>query len=674
MATLSSISVDFRAGFSTLQQDINSVKGIFEKGTKDIESTLAVLKKGAMFAAVALGLNEIQKAFMDTTKSMDEMLKSSQKLGIGVEELSKLKYAAQMSGIEFSALESSLKKFSKTINTAFTDVASDSAKAFQALGIAITDASGQIKGTDVLIAEIAEAFAKMPDGAQKAALAMELFGKSGADLIPLLNMGKEGIVALYLEAERFGVVVSQDAAVAAEAFNDNIERLGFISQNATKTLVVEFLPALNYLAEMFIADTEASQGLRDATHAVGQVLVQVTAIVVAAANALVRLSLASYESYKAMAQFLSLNISGGIESAKKAIEGTKSAVTTSIDLYKGMTGATLKIGESSKKATGGLSDFSKGVGKAGKAAKEAKVELTDFQKLMADLVKTYAKLGQNGDNSELAKLQLTLAEGNKKLSESELEYLTNLAKASDELKKVNDEQKAHESALDGVFKKYQDVIDPLKKYYEELYLLIELEKLGTLTSAEYGIAVQKLGEDMAKATSKAKENDLDGMIKDLQKSVEAFGKGAADAFVEFATTGKMAFGDLVASILKDLAKMLLYKGVFGPMFNFIGGSLGIPGMNNKTMAVSMGEEGSSSRAFNIPSEASGVMTRDMGSATVSSGDTVINTTINMESGTAQTSNNNPSDREALALSKKIESAIKDVLVKEKRPGGLLSVA
>src|SRR5207237_10783621 len=57
--------------------------------------------------------------------------------------------------------------------------------AFQQLGVSIYESNGQLRGESDVMMQVADAFKKMPDGAEKAGLAMKLFGKSGADLIPL---------------------------------------------------------------------------------------------------------------------------------------------------------------------------------------------------------------------------------------------------------------------------------------------------------------------------------------------------------------------------------------------------------------------------------------------------------------------------------------------------------
>jgi hypothetical protein len=95
--------------------------------------------------------------------------------------------------------------------------------ALNALGVSATDVHGQIRPTEQVLLDLADKFSAMPDGADKAALAVKLFGKEGLAIIPFLNQGREGITALMEEAQRLGLVMSEDVARASEVFNDNLD-------------------------------------------------------------------------------------------------------------------------------------------------------------------------------------------------------------------------------------------------------------------------------------------------------------------------------------------------------------------------------------------------------------------------------------------------------------------
>jgi hypothetical protein len=92
----------------------------------------------------------------------------------------------------------------------------------------------------------------MEDGAGKTAIAMNIFGRSGAQLIPMLNAGRDGLAQMGNEAQRFGVVVTNTAAKSAEDFNDNLTRLKTISEGLAQSLVNDLVPPLNDILEIFL--------------------------------------------------------------------------------------------------------------------------------------------------------------------------------------------------------------------------------------------------------------------------------------------------------------------------------------------------------------------------------------------------------------------------------------
>jgi hypothetical protein len=171
--------------------------------------------------AAAFGLYRMVRA---TADAGDEAVKTSQKVGVGVVAWQRYAYAAQLADVESGELADGLKFLNQSAAMAAAGATGD-AKAFAALGISIRDQNGALKPTGALFEEVAARFTTMEDGAQKTTLAMTLFGRAGANLIPLLNSGADDIRRLGDEAERLGIVVPEEQARAAEVFNDSITTL-----------------------------------------------------------------------------------------------------------------------------------------------------------------------------------------------------------------------------------------------------------------------------------------------------------------------------------------------------------------------------------------------------------------------------------------------------------------
>ena len=197
---------------------------------------------------VSLTLGAFAALVKGAIDSADELNKLSQKIGISVEALSTLQFAAQLSDVGLDTLKTGLKGLSANLTEARAGLG-EGAALFQALGISVEDTAGNLKSSDTILLEIADRFASVEDGATKTALAVKLFGKSGMDMIPFLNQGASGIRELMQEAERLGLKLSTETAQAAEAFNDNLTALKASSSGLGITLATELLAPLRVVTD-----------------------------------------------------------------------------------------------------------------------------------------------------------------------------------------------------------------------------------------------------------------------------------------------------------------------------------------------------------------------------------------------------------------------------------------
>jgi hypothetical protein len=198
-------------------------------------------------------------------KSADEIGKMAQSLGMTSEELSKLKYAAELSGVSVEELRSSFARLNKN---AFENIDS-----FKALGVSLKDSSGSMRSNYEILGDLAERFKNMPDGIGKAAAAQQIFGKTGANLIPLLNQGRDGLRELGAEAERMGIVVSTKTAKSAEVFNDNMERLSKNIDGVFLSIANGLVPVLAGLSENMKESKEQTEAFANAGRGLAAVLV-----------------------------------------------------------------------------------------------------------------------------------------------------------------------------------------------------------------------------------------------------------------------------------------------------------------------------------------------------------------------------------------------------------------
>lgn len=230
--------------------------GAFETDTKRAEAALRRFNKAAteQLQAAGIAAAALAAAFLymskDAINAMDAMNDAAQKTGITTEALSQLGFAAKMSGVETESFTAAMVKFNKAIAEGATGSGA-AATAFKAIGIS----AEQLKtaSPDEVLSMVAEKFAGFADGANKTALAIAIFGRAGADMIPMLNEGADGIAEMRKEADALGATVSGAAAKSAAQFNDNLDKMIVKMKSFVKGIVSEVIPTMNILMETFLA-------------------------------------------------------------------------------------------------------------------------------------------------------------------------------------------------------------------------------------------------------------------------------------------------------------------------------------------------------------------------------------------------------------------------------------
>ena len=198
---------------------------------------------GASAAATAFG------AFARSAiNAADELGKAATRTGVSVEALSSLEVAARQGGTSIADLETGLAAMAKRALDSTRGLAS-AGRGFDALGVSVTDSSGAIKDTEVLYGELADAFAMLEDGATKNALAQDVFGRSGKNLVPVLNQTSRALSN--------NVTTSEEFARTSEAINDRLDDLRVIGQRVGNAVLTNLLPPLLSLVEATLAGARA---------------------------------------------------------------------------------------------------------------------------------------------------------------------------------------------------------------------------------------------------------------------------------------------------------------------------------------------------------------------------------------------------------------------------------
>jgi hypothetical protein len=219
---------------TTLDRKADGLNGTFGKMKGAAAGMSGAL--GALVPAVAIGgLATLAKGSIDAADNLNDL---SQRTGVAVESLSRFGAAADDSGSSVDEVAKAMGKLSKGI----VDPASKANEALKSIGISATDASGKIRPMDDVMLDIADRFAKMPDGAQKTALAMELFGKSGMNLIPMLNQGRDAL-------SQYNATITTEGAQAADKFNDSLNEIARVVAGPFNQAITALLPLITQIAQ-----------------------------------------------------------------------------------------------------------------------------------------------------------------------------------------------------------------------------------------------------------------------------------------------------------------------------------------------------------------------------------------------------------------------------------------
>jgi hypothetical protein len=142
---------------------------------------------------------KFKELFVQTGELAHELEVMAQETGLSTDALQELQFAANMTGVGTDQLNTNIFFLSRSMDAARRG-SEQQAAAFAKLHVKVTGANGKLRDTDEVLMDLADRFADLPDGLEKTHLAMEVFGRSGARVIPLLNKGADGLREIREEA------------------------------------------------------------------------------------------------------------------------------------------------------------------------------------------------------------------------------------------------------------------------------------------------------------------------------------------------------------------------------------------------------------------------------------------------------------------------------------------
>ena len=241
IANLGMNTARFDAGIQKAQGSMNRFSRKASRSFNRMNKSMGQLG-GRMAAIGAVGFGALVKNSLDTA---DAMQKLSIKTGTSVGALSQLKFAGEQSGVEFKTLTKSMEKMTNAVAEAKAGV-STYAIAFNALGVNV-EGLAKLK-PEQQVEVLADAFKQVTDQTDKTALAMDIFGARGSQMLQMFADGSDGIKELRTEAHNLGLTLSQDAANGAADANDAINRAKSSMNAMALESTVNLAPAIESIA------------------------------------------------------------------------------------------------------------------------------------------------------------------------------------------------------------------------------------------------------------------------------------------------------------------------------------------------------------------------------------------------------------------------------------------
>jgi hypothetical protein len=233
----------------------NKTKGVFRKIKAGFKSLIGIgARVGAGIAAgLGVAVGALTAITAKVLESADGLAKTSDKMGVTTEELSALRHAAQLAGMDIKEMDKSLQFMQRNMAEA-ADGMSTQADAFEKLGLSAEKLQTVNPGD--AMQEIIRALAGVENQSEKVQIAMDIFGRSGASM---LNLTADGLEKARKEAELFGIAMSRADAKQMENINDSMTRIKGAIQGAAITLVKQFAPTIEAVGKRFVAWSSSGQ-------------------------------------------------------------------------------------------------------------------------------------------------------------------------------------------------------------------------------------------------------------------------------------------------------------------------------------------------------------------------------------------------------------------------------
>lgn len=240
----------------TLEKEVGEAGVSAETSKKsfvDFSSVLTGLNQGAEL--FKKGLQMVSQAYDaligDTVTLADDLLTQSEITGLTTDQLQEYAYMAELVDTDVSTITGSLTKLTRNMDSA-TSGTGAAYNAFQQLGIDIFNTDGTLRNANDVFTEAIDKLGQVENQTERDALAMDLFGKSGQELNPIIAAGSEQLDAFRQEAYDMGYVLDNDTLQSLGDIDDSMQRLDKATDTVKRTIAQALAPVVGEITEAFV--------------------------------------------------------------------------------------------------------------------------------------------------------------------------------------------------------------------------------------------------------------------------------------------------------------------------------------------------------------------------------------------------------------------------------------
>jgi len=469
---LATLSIDLVAKVASFEKDLQRTVKVVESSSREMGDAIGLVKSGLAGLVGAFSVGVAVNFVKSTINSVDALNDLKDATGASIEKLSALEDIALRNGNSVDAMADSLVKFNKVLNEA--KAGSDLDKTLKSIGLN-ADELRKMDPADAL-QKTAQALAGYADDGNKARLIQDLFGKSIREAGPWLKD--------LAEAGKLNGTVTKDQADEAERFNKELAKLSKNSLDASRSLIGNYLPALNAILEAY-----RTGGFVAGTNAVGNALFD----------------------WEGSQQRKSIK---NMQKDLEDLRAQESGITLDVFGVKGKVQAEIKATEAALKAAQNayykLSNVQGGRGTVNPASVDARVSTP----APSSKGKPGKKVSEEIDAN----------------AQSLAQYVHSLEKATEKTLELSEVEKARifltTIGTTGEIAQVQELVLGMAKRIDQEKELGELLKLKRAAATAAGDAVNKENEFFASAIAGTPTAKLEKQRADMAKLAEGFQSGA----------------------------------------------------------------------------------------------------------------------------------------------------